>query len=71
MLPNQPQGSRPGSRFEVTLEEGTTLAQLIEERLALPDGFVLVTAIGGQLVELDYVIQDQDHVDLFPPIAGG
>lgn len=71
LLPNTPQGARPGSRFDVTVEEGTTLAQLTEGVLALPPGFVVVAAVNGQVSSSDYVIQHQDRVDLFPPLAGG
>ena len=55
----------------MTVEEGTTLAQLVERLLGLRSGSVLAVAVNGQLSSLDYVIQEQDRVDLFPPLAGG
>lgn len=71
LLPNTPQGSGPGRRFELEVEEGTTLAQLTEQVLAIPEGYVVLAAVNGRVSDLEYVLQSQDRIDLFAPLVGG
>jgi sulfur carrier protein ThiS len=70
-LPNPPPGFRLGRPFELTLEEGTTLAQLVDDVLGIPPGEVALMAVNGERANEDYALELQDHVDLFPPIGGG
>jgi len=71
LLPHPPSGFRLGRPFELAVEEGTTLAQLTEKVLAIPQGRVALMAVNGQRGSEDYVLQSQDRVHLFPPIGGG
>jgi sulfur carrier protein ThiS len=70
-LPNPPPGFKLGHRLELTVAEGTTLAQLIEQVLSIPPELVALIAVNRQVAEQDYVLQTQDRVDLFPPMVGG
>ncbi len=70
-LPNPPPGFQLGHRIELTVAEGTTLAQLIEQVLAVPPDLVALIAINGQVADQEYVLQTRDRVDLFPPMVGG
>jgi molybdopterin converting factor small subunit len=71
MLPNAPPDFRLGRPFELQVDEQTTLARLTDTVLSIPPGEVALVAVDGSLAELDYVIGEQDRVDLFPPIMGG
>ncbi len=71
LLPHPPTGFKLGHPFELAVEEGTTLAQLVDQMLAIPQGRVALAAVNGQRGNEDYVLQAQDRVDLFPPIGGG
>jgi molybdopterin converting factor small subunit len=65
-----PQGVHSGSPLELNLPEGSNLATLVDH-LALPEGQVKLTVVNGRLRELDYRLQPEDEVGIFPPIAGG
>ena len=71
LLANTPQGMGPGHRFELEVEEGTTLAQLTEHVLAIPEGQVILAAVNGRVSDSEYILQPQDSVDLFAPLVGG
>ena len=71
LLPHPPPGFKLGRPFQLTMKEGTTLAQLVAEVLAIPQGHVALRAVNGRRAGEDTVLQSQDHVDLFPPIGGG
>ena len=66
----QEQGIRAGSPIDLDLPQGSTLSTLVGH-LALPDGQVKLTVVNGRLRELDYHLQPEDEVGIFPPIAGG
>jgi molybdopterin converting factor small subunit len=61
---------RPGTPIELDLPEGSTLSTLVDH-LALPEDQVKLTVVNGRLQELDYGLQPDDEVGIFPPIAGG
>lgn len=71
MFPGLPQEFRPGHRFELVVEEGTTVAQLVEQVFGIPRGYVAVVAVNDQVENEDCALQERDRVDLFPQIAGG
>ena len=71
LLPHPPPGFKLARPFELMVEEGTTLAQLIDKVLVIPQGRVALVAVNGQRGSEDYVLQAKDRVDLFPPIGGG
>ena len=59
------------SRMDVTLPEGSTLADLIKE-LGIelsPDDLLLV--VNQRTAEPERVLQDGDNVNLIPSISGG
>ena len=66
----QEQGIRAGSPIELDLPEGSTLSTLVDH-LTLPEEQVKLTVVNGRLRELDYRLQPEDEVGIFPPIAGG
>lgn len=59
-----------GVSFACTLPKDLTLARLFEE-LNLPSGIVAIALVNGIARELEYVLCEDDHVALWPPIAGG
>ena len=65
-----PQGIRAGSRLEVDLPEGSTLADLMTH-LALPIEQVKVSFVNARHQTLDYHLEPGDEVGIFPPIGGG
>jgi len=60
----------PGIPFDVQLPEGVTLADLVA-LLRLPPEQVRVTFVNGRARPLDWVLQPEDQVGIFPPIGGG
>jgi len=59
---------------EIPYVQGETLAQLIERIKELHPGFHTIqisAAINGQMATLADLIQINDHIDFFPPFAGG
>ncbi len=65
-----PGSDLPGIPQEKQLPAGTTLADLIT-RLGIPDEEVKLCYVNGRYQEVDYILQDQDEVGIFPPIGGG
>jgi molybdopterin converting factor small subunit len=59
-----------GTPFEVDLQEGTTLADLLRA-LQVPDEEVKMTFVNGLAQSEDWQLKDGDEVGIFPPIAGG
>lgn len=70
-LPHPPPGFGLGRPFGLTVEEDTTVTQLVDEVLGIPPGEVALVAVNGQRVSEDHTLQPDDHVDPFPPIGGG
>lgn len=56
--------------FEVELHSGSTLSDLINH-LNLPQEEVKVTFVNGRTQPLDFQLQNDDEVGVFPPIGGG
>lgn len=70
-LPNQEQGEiRSGTPFEVTVPAGSTLGDLVAS-LSLPEDLVKIAFVNGRQQKLDYRLQPDDQVGMFPPVAGG
>jgi molybdopterin converting factor small subunit len=69
-LAQYPQGIRAGSRLEVELPEGSTLADLMTH-LALPIEQVKVSFVNARHQGLNYRLEPGDEVGIFPPIGGG
>jgi len=65
----QPDGKGGRSARPFDLEEGTTVADLIE-RLGLPDEPRVVFLNGKHAAE-NTVFTDGDRLAIFPPVAGG
>ncbi len=63
-------GAQTGKTFDVELEPGSTLADLVE-RLCLPRDQVKITFVNGIAHEQDFVLQPGDEVGIFPPVGGG
>jgi molybdopterin synthase sulfur carrier subunit len=63
-------GISAGSRLEVALPEGSTVDDLVTH-LDLPRKQVKVIFVNGQIQDLDYELQPEDEIGIFPPIGGG
>ena len=56
--------------FEYKLPEGNTVQDLMDE-IGLPRDDVKIVFINNKKVTFDTVLNDNDEVGIFPPIAGG
>jgi len=63
-------GVKSGVPFEVELHNGTTLSDLMNQ-LNLPQREVKVAFVNGRTQPLDFQLQNDDEVGVFPPIGGG
>jgi len=63
-------GAEPGVPFEVELPNGSSLSDLMNQ-LNLPEREAKVIFVNGRMRPLDYQLQDNDDVGIFPPIGGG
>jgi molybdopterin synthase sulfur carrier subunit len=63
-------GGAAGDLFPVEVPEGSTIADLIHQ-LNLPQEEVKVTFINARTRPLDWPLQPEDEVGIFPPIGGG
>ena len=70
LLAQHPQGLRAGSRLEIELPEGSTLADLVDY-LALQRKEIKVSFVNARSHDLDYRLEAGDEVGIFPPIGGG
>ena len=59
-----------GRMLELELDEGTSIGKLAAD-LGIPAAEVKIILVNSQHKSLDYIIQDRDEINLFPPIAGG
>jgi sulfur carrier protein ThiS len=60
----------PGIPFEMEVPAGTTLADLVD-RLKLPREEVKVFFVNGRARPVDWILEANDDVGIFPLIAGG
>jgi len=70
ILNQQPNGIRAGVPFKISMPSGSTLGDLVA-RLSLPEDLVKITFVNGRHQGLNYQLQPDDQVGMFPPIAGG
>lgn len=56
--------------FTVTLEEGSTISQLLE-RLGIPEKEIKQFFVKNRRQDGNYVLQNGDRVAIFPPVGGG
>lgn len=62
--------SKNGAKFEIDIDEGATVAQLLTE-IGVRDEDSWSAAINGQVAYADSVLKDGSKVIIFPPIQGG
>ncbi len=63
-------GGAGGELFPVEVPEGSTIAGLIRQ-LDLPEEEVKVTFVNARARPVDWPLQPEDEVGIFPPIGGG
>jgi molybdopterin converting factor small subunit len=61
---------KPGEAIRVTLREGATASTLLE-KLGIPEETVKVVFVNGLITSSDHVLEANDRVGIFPPVAGG
>jgi len=59
-----------GESFNVTLDSGSTIAQLYEH-LRIPEEQIKITLVNGLYCERTHVLSDKDEVGIFSPVGGG
>ena len=70
VLAQYPDSIRAGTPILVELPHGSTLKDLVD-RLGLPQDSVKVTFVNGIARKLDYTLEPDDEVGIFPPVGGG
>jgi sulfur carrier protein ThiS len=69
-----PSAVRPGNEMRLTVDDGATIAQVIEP-FALPPKLVHLVLVNGKYIEpaqrASHVLQPDDVLAVWPPIAGG
>ncbi len=63
-------GVKAGISFEVELANGSSLSDLINQ-LNIPQREAKVIFVNGRTQPLNYQLQNNDEVGVFPPIGGG
>ena len=59
-----------GTPFDVELPAGATLAALVSH-LGLPADEVRMVFVNGRARSMDWVLDPDDDVGIFPPVGGG
>ncbi len=59
-----------GESFNVTLDSGSTIAQLYEH-LRIPEEQIKITLVNVLYCERTHVLSDEDEVGIFSPVGGG
>lgn len=59
-----------GESLDVSMESGSSIAQLYEQ-LGIPEDEVKLAFVNGQYRKSEYVLSDEDEIGIFPPIGGG
>jgi molybdopterin converting factor small subunit len=54
----------------IDVDAQQTVAELIDF-LHIPSQLSMLPVVNGQIVEMDYLLQEGDHFELIPPIEGG
>jgi len=62
--------AEPGVSFEVELPNESSLSDLMNQ-LNLPQRETQLVFVNGRMKPLNYQLQDNDEVGIFPPIGGG
>jgi sulfur carrier protein ThiS len=57
--------------FELQVDEGMTVVQLVGGLLGIGEEYISVIAVNGEVVDPETALHNRDHVDLFRPLAGG
>jgi molybdopterin synthase sulfur carrier subunit len=60
----------PSQGLSLEVPPGTTVAQVVD-RLGLPPEEITLIMVNGRRREMDYVLQGDERLGLFPPIGGG
>ncbi len=63
-------GRYSGAPFDMELPEGSTLADVVR-LLNIPVEEAKVTFVNGIIQSMDWIIQPDDEIGIFPPIGGG
>jgi molybdopterin synthase sulfur carrier subunit len=63
-------GGLPGTPFEMSLSASATIQDLVD-KLGIPTEETKVSFVNGLTRPLDWVLEQDDEVGIFPPIGGG
>lgn len=55
---------------ELSFSYGLTIEELIK-KISLPREYVSIIAVNGTKVPLNYSLQNEDDVVIYPPVSGG
>ncbi len=60
-----------GGAFGMSLEEGTTVGELLREKVGIADTVPMVILVNGLHAKEEHPLSDGDRVALFTPMTGG
>lgn len=63
-------GYDPVKGFEVEVEGGSTVAEVCT-KVKIPIHNIKVAFVNGKSQKLDYILQGEERIGLFPPVGGG
>ena len=66
-----PAGMKTGEPLDITLEENTTVGDLVGDKIKLPQDMPKMILINGLHSKDQQTLKDGDKVSLFMPMAGG
>jgi sulfur-carrier protein len=61
---------QPGTPFDIDLPESATVENLVE-KLGIPAEETKITFVNGLIRDINWVLNQDDEVGIFPPIGGG
>lgn len=64
------EGYDPMAGYELTIEEGLSVRELVR-RLGLPEDQIKLVMVNGVVSKWDVMLQGNERVALFPPVGGG
>jgi len=60
-----------GDPFDVSLENGTNLAQLLKDEIRFPSQIPILVLVNGLHAKKEHRLKDGDRISVFSPMAGG
>ena len=63
-------GYDPVKGLEIEVDEGSTVAEVCT-KMKIPVDNIKVAFVNGKSQKLDFILQGEERIGLFPPVGGG